>query len=66
VDLVAEMAVYNPFDFFLEPRRDLPFAYDARSPSWRPTWWPSPLTPLPGRLPGRIRRERATIDFLVG
>jgi transglutaminase-like putative cysteine protease len=23
VDLVAEMAVYNPFDFFLEPRREV-------------------------------------------
>src|SRR5262245_11878747 len=30
VDLVAEMAVYNPFDFFLEPLvEQFPFAYEA-------------------------------------
>src|SRR5262245_53188933 len=29
VDLVAEMAVYNPFDFFLEPAVErLPFSYE--------------------------------------
>jgi len=30
VDVVAEMAVYNPFDFFLEPEAEqFPFDYDA-------------------------------------
>src|SRR5688572_24657181 len=29
VDVVAEMAVYNPFDFFLEPAAEnFPFGYD--------------------------------------
>ena len=29
VDLVAEMSVYNPFDFFLEPHADhMPFEYE--------------------------------------
>lgn len=30
VDLVVEMAVYNPFDFFLEPEAEhFPFSYSA-------------------------------------
>ena len=38
VDLVAEMAVYNPFDFFLEPHAEqFPFVYT--------TGWPRELAP---------------------
>jgi transglutaminase-like putative cysteine protease len=34
VDLVVEMSVYNPFDFFLEPSaEEFPFKYDAIHPA---------------------------------
>jgi transglutaminase-like putative cysteine protease len=41
IDLVVEMAVYNPFDFFLEPRAEkFPFTYDEaqRPRSSRAIW----------------------------
>jgi uncharacterized protein (DUF2126 family)/transglutaminase-like putative cysteine protease len=68
VDVVAQMAVYNPFDFFLEPEAETyPFEYeaavrhdlqpylacDAATPRWREF------------IAGIDRRERRTIDFLV-
>ena len=39
VDLVVEMAVYNPFDFFLEPSAEkFPFRYEPALPrNWCPT-----------------------------
>lgn len=43
VDLVVEMAVYNPFDFFLEPEAEnIPFNYSSDvqqelAPTWPPT-----------------------------
>ena len=40
VDVVVEMAVYNPFDFFLEPYAEqMPFKYEpSSSKSWRRIW----------------------------
>ena len=68
VDLVAEMAVINPFDFFLEPYAEkFPFEYE----SWQqnelaPYVKREPLTPLFKRYLGTIPREpRRSVDFLV-
>jgi uncharacterized protein (DUF2126 family)/transglutaminase-like putative cysteine protease len=68
VDLVAEMAVYNPFDFFLEPAAEnFPFAYE---PGLRHDLLPylarDELTPrLRDFLASIDTREQRTIDFLV-
>ena len=47
VDLVAEMAVYNPFDFFLEPSAEtFPFSYEAGlEQELAPYRVPEPATP---------------------
>ena len=68
VDLVAEMTVINPFDFFLEPHAEkFPFAYEA--------WLERELAPfrevseagplLLDYLKNIDRSERRTMDFLV-
>ena len=68
VDLVAQMAVYNPFDFFLEPSAEaFPFVYE---PSLRHDLLPylarEPVTPrLRDFLASVDTREQRTIDFLV-
>jgi uncharacterized protein (DUF2126 family) len=70
VDLVAEMTVINPFDFFLEPDAEYyPFSY---SPTLLKDLMPflhvSPVlenSPLGEYLRGVNRSPRKTIDFLV-
>ena len=69
VDLVAEMAVYNPFDFFLEPHAETyPFSYDEASlHDLQPYLAKAPLTPKFKAFVESIdRTEVRTIDFLVG
>jgi uncharacterized protein (DUF2126 family)/transglutaminase-like putative cysteine protease len=68
VDLTAEMAVQNPFDFFLEPyAQRIPFKYGAAEErELSPFLITCPLTPLFATYLARVSREpRATIDFLV-
>jgi uncharacterized protein (DUF2126 family) len=68
VDLVAEMAVYNPFDFFLEPQaQKIPFDYE---PGQRAELAPYLAADEPGPLLKKYlaaidRKPRTTIDFLV-
>ena len=67
VDLVTEMAVYNPFDFFLEPdAENYPFTYNSELKK--------ELSPYLGKIRNATlnryfkvidRNEMRTIDFLV-
>jgi uncharacterized protein (DUF2126 family) len=69
VDLVMDMAVYNPFDFFLEPSAEnYPFQYERLlSQELAPYLAADPLTPeLAAYLTRVDRSERRSIDFLVG
>ena len=78
VDVVAEMAVYNPFDFFLEPSAEtFPFQYDpALDHELEPFRLGSELTPIFKSYLESARAELLkpahakkgglrTIDFLV-
>ncbi|MBK9246045.1 MAG: transglutaminase family protein [Burkholderiales bacterium] len=68
VDLVAEMSVYNPFDFFLEPSAErYPFRYEAAlHHDLAPYLASEPLTPrLREFLQSIDVGEQRTIDFLV-
>jgi uncharacterized protein (DUF2126 family)/transglutaminase-like putative cysteine protease len=69
VDLVVEMAVYNPFDFFLEPAAEnFPFTYEPLvSQELAPYLAIEPDTPLVQSYLEQIdRTPQRTIDFLVG
>jgi uncharacterized protein (DUF2126 family) len=68
VDLVAEVAVYNPFDFFLEPHAErFPFAYEPwQVHELQPFLHTGPRSPkFDACLAAIARDERRTIDFLV-
>ncbi|MFM8610556.1 MAG: DUF2126 domain-containing protein [Burkholderiaceae bacterium] len=68
VDLVAEMSVYNPFDFFLEPGAErFPLRYaDALAQELAPYLATQPLTPrLRDYLASIDTREQGMVDFLV-
>ena len=71
VDVVAEMSVYNPFDFFLEPTAEkFPFEYEGAVDGLKHDLAPylvrQPLTPKWREFVASIdRREVRTIDFLV-
>ncbi|HVU37232.1 MAG TPA: transglutaminase family protein [Opitutales bacterium] len=68
VDVVAEMAVHNPFDFFVEPYADkFPFEYDAGlKAELAPYLPPAEAGPLLKQyLEGVDLAQRNTVSFLV-
>ena len=68
VDLVAEMAVFNPFDFFLEPSAErFPFGYEAEERrDLAPYLVARAATPAFAEYLARIPRAPCrTVDFLV-
>ncbi|HVY69391.1 MAG TPA: transglutaminase family protein, partial [Verrucomicrobiae bacterium] len=68
VDLVAEMSVYNPFDFFLEASAEkVPFAYEpALRKELAPFIEATPAGPLFTEFLKSVPRvEQRSIDFLV-
>ncbi len=69
VDLVVEMAVHNPFDFFLEPgAENFPFRYAPElAAELAPYLVKEEATPLLSAYLEQVdASEQRTIDFLVG
>nr|WP_315237251.1 transglutaminase family protein [uncultured Albidiferax sp.] len=68
VDLVVEMAVYNPFDYFLEPEaQHFPFKYkDGLKEELSPYLVTEPATPLVQAYLDKLNLDKQpTNDFLV-
>ncbi|MCF8161048.1 MAG: transglutaminase family protein [Polaromonas sp.] len=68
VDVVMDMAVYNPFDFFLEPEaEEFPFNYQPDlKQELAPYLTPDPVTPLVQAYLDKIdRTKRRSVLFLV-
>jgi transglutaminase-like putative cysteine protease len=68
VDLIVEMAVYDPFDFFLEPSAEqFPFSYDdVQRRELQPFLRTDALTPRFADYVQRVKRDkRRTVDALV-
>src|SRR5690606_32319242 len=68
VDLVVEMAVFNPFDFFLEPSADrYPLQYSAQlTRELAPYLQTEPAGPhLSQYLQGKAHESMPMVDFLV-
>ncbi|MGY4532853.1 uncharacterized protein (DUF2126 family)/transglutaminase-like putative cysteine protease [Pseudomonas sp. TE3786] len=68
VDLVAEMAVFNPFDFFLEPYAEkIPFAYSADEKRELTPYLATlePTRKFAAYVASIERKPLPTIDFLV-
>src|SRR5262245_35258318 len=69
VDLIAEIAVINPFDFFVEPSAEtFPFSYPAEfTEELAPYLDAEPAGPrLAAFLASITRHHKNTVDFLVG
>ncbi|WP_296490671.1 transglutaminase family protein [Rhodoferax sp.] len=68
VDVVLDMAVYNPFDFFLEPEaEEFPFSYQPDlKQELAPYLMPDPVTPLVQAYLDKIDyAKRRSVIFLV-